>query len=153
VEIKRQTKRARLSQHLAETRPDRIGEPEWRRLRGMLAPVSDSYLRRLLLSCGVPLDPVVEGVRQDSLAELERTLLALAEAYAIALEAGDRERAVRCRQAVLTGKEHARLAARRAGASPAAVAEKEEMASWMLVWLETPAIFPAWLALRKKAMS
>jgi hypothetical protein len=119
----------------------------------MLAPVSDSYLRRLLLSCGVPLDPVVEGVRQDSLAELERTLLALAEAYAMALEAGDRERAGRCRQAVLTGKEHARLAARRAGASPAIVAEKEEAASWMLVWLETPAIFPAWVALRKRAMA
>ncbi len=61
------------------------------------------------------------------------------------------ERAAACRRAVLTGKDHARLASRRRGASLEEKARKEEMASWMLVWLENPAIFPQWLALRKKA--
>jgi hypothetical protein len=28
---------------------------------------------------------------------------------------------------------------------------KEEMAAWMLLWLENPAVFPIWLVLRKKA--
>jgi hypothetical protein len=52
---------------------------------------------------------------------------------------------------VLTGKEHARLAARRPGLPPERRAEKQEMASWMLIWLENPPIFPMWLELRKRA--
>jgi hypothetical protein len=147
----RQTKRARLSQYLAETRPGRITEAEWQQLRARLAPVSESYLRELLRGCGFPLDPVVEGVRQDSFEELERTLLAIGAEYARAAEDGDGERAASLRRAVITGKEHARLAARRRGASPETRTRKEEMASWMLLWLENPAIFAAWLALRKKA--
>lgn len=93
----------------------------------------------------------MEGVRQDSFQELGRTLLALAQEYQNAIDAGDQERAGRCRSAVLTGKDHARLAARRPSASSESKAQKEEMASWMLVWLENPAIFSAWLALRKRA--
>jgi hypothetical protein len=147
----RQTKRARLSQYLAEARLKRVTEADWRQLRQRLAPVSDAYLRGLLRDCGLPLDPVVEGIRQDSFDELERTLLAIGEEYSKALEAGDRERAASCRGAVITGREHARLAARRPGAPQEAKARKEQMASWMLIWLENPAIFPAWLALRKRA--
>lgn len=113
--------------------------------------MSDSCLRHLLRDCGLPLDPVVEGIRQRSFEELERTLLAIGEEYARAMETGGRERAAACRRAVITGKEHARLAARRPAASEEVRARKEEMASWMLVWLENPAIFPAWLGLRKKA--
>jgi hypothetical protein len=147
----KQTKRARLSQYLAETRLIRVTDADWQQIRERLAPVSDGYLRGLLRDCGLPLDPVVEGIRQDSFDELERTLLAIGEEYSRALEAGDRERAASCRGAVITGKEHARLAARRRGASQEISARKEEMAAWMLIWLENPAIFPAWLALRKKA--
>ena len=97
------------------------------------------------------MDAAVEGVRQRSFEELERTLLALAEAHRQAVDAGDRERAASCRRAVLTGKDHARLAARRSGVSDSDRKRKEEMAAWMLLWLESPAVFPAWLALRKKA--
>ncbi|MCL5745443.1 MAG: hypothetical protein M1541_16225 [Acidobacteria bacterium] len=113
--------------------------------------MSDSYLRHLLRDCGLPLDPVVEGIRQHSFEELERTLLAIGAEYEKALETGDRERAAACRRAVITGKEHARLAARHPAASEETRAHKLEMAFWMLVWLENPAIFPAWLGLRKKA--
>jgi len=67
------------------------------------------------------------------------------------MEAGDRRRAESCRRAVLTGKDHARLAARRPGLSQDAKTLKEEMAGWMLLWLENPALFPGWLALRRKA--
>jgi hypothetical protein len=31
-------------------------------------------------------------------------------------------------------------------------AQKEEMIQWMLVWLENPGIFPAWVKLRKVKM-
>jgi hypothetical protein len=121
-----------------------------RELRERLAPISGAYLQKLVRGSGLPLDPVVEGVRQDSFEELERTLIGIGEEYAKALESGDTERAARCRQAVIIGKQHARLAARRRGVSPETRALKEEMAAWMLLWLENPAIFPTWLSLRKK---
>ena len=145
-----ETKRARLSQYLADSRPARITETELRELRERLAPISGAYLRKLVRASGLPMDPVVEGVRQDSIEELERTLTGIGEEYAKALESGDAGRAARCRQAVITGKEHAHLAARRRGVSPETRALKEEMAAWMLLWLENPAIFPTWLSLRKK---
>jgi hypothetical protein len=121
-----------------------------RELRERLAPISGAYLQKLVRASGIPLDPVVEGVRQDSFDELERTLTGIGEEYAKALESGDTARAAGCRQAVITGKEHAHLAARRRGVSPETRVLKEEMAAWMLLWLENPAIFPTWLSLRKK---
>ncbi len=121
-----------------------------RDLRERLAPISGAYLQKLVRASGFPMDPVVEGVRQDSLEELERTLTGIGEEYAKAVESGDAARAAGCRQAVITGKEHARLAAHRRGVAPEARALKEEMAAWMLLWLENPAIFPTWLSLRKK---
>jgi hypothetical protein len=121
-----------------------------RELGERLAPISGAYLRKLLLASGLPMDPVVEGVRQGSFEELERTLAAIGEEYAKALESGDTALAARCRQAVITGKEHAHLAERRRGASPETQALKREMAEWMLLWLENPAVFPTWLSLRKR---
>lgn len=97
------------------------------------------------------MDPLVEGVRQDSFQELERTLLALQREYSLATAAGQQERARLCRRAVIEAKDHARLAAKRAGITPEQRSVKEEMAAWMLLWLENPEIFPAWLSLRKKA--
>ena len=29
--------------------------------------------------------------------------------------------------------------------------QKEDMVEWMLVWLENPEVFPAWVEARKKA--
>lgn len=146
---RRQTKRTLLNGYLAEARPDRIGRAAWRELQARLAPVSEGYLRKLLRSSGIPLDPEVEGIRQDSFQELERTLLATGEVHDEARKAHDRERERECRRAVLTAREHARLSLRRL--SPEDRVRKEEMISWMLVWLEDPSVFPAWLRLRKKA--
>lgn len=100
--------------------------------------MAEGYLRRLVRECGIPLDPLVEGVRQSSLGELERTLLALA--------ASDRAAA---RRLVIQGKDHARLALKRL--SGAERAGRQEMILWMLTWLENPDAFPIWLRLRKKA--
>jgi hypothetical protein len=145
-----ETKRARASRYLQSKRPARITETEWHELGALLAPVSESYLRSLLRSSGFPLDPLVEGVRQDSFAELERTLAAISLEYSRALDSGDTALAARCRQCVITGKEHAHLAARRRGVAPEVRVRKEEMASWMLLWLEHPSLFPDWLSTRKK---
>ena len=126
-----------------------IAETQWRDLLERLAPISESYLRRLLRSSGVPLSALVEGVRQDSFEELERTLLAIDREYARAWAAGDRERRRACRRLVMLAKDHARWALRTPKATAEKKAEKEEMILWMLTWLENPGAFAAWLALRK----
>ena len=51
---------------------------------------------------------------------------------------------------MIEAKQHARWAARRAGPGEAKRQIKEEMIQWMLVWLENPAVFPAWAPLRRK---
>jgi hypothetical protein len=106
----------------------------------LLAPISDRTLRKLLRESGWPLDPLIEGVRQDTLEELERTLLALLEEY---LHAVDPARKQACRHTVITAKDHARFRAD----------EKAEAILWMLTWLENPAVFPTWVRLRKDALA
>ena len=43
-----------------------------------------------------------------------------------------------------------RFTARNPRTAPAKQAEKKEMVEWMLVWLENPEVFPAWVDARKK---
>jgi hypothetical protein len=134
-------KSAELARWLEERHPARIGEAEFALLRQDLAPVAESYLRKLLRDCGVPLDPMVEGVRQATLAELEASLLRLLEEY----ESADPSRRMAVRRLVITAKEHARLAAR----NPAKRPDKEEMILWMTTWLENPPVFPEWVRIRR----
>jgi hypothetical protein len=89
----------------------------------------------------------VEGVRQESLEDLKRSLLAIGEEYAKAYGAGDRARMRLCRRTVIQAKDHARWALRRGRA------EKEEMILWMLTWLENPGVFPDWVELRKARLA
>lgn len=124
-----------LKEYLEHTRPARVGEDEWREIAAFLAPVSDHTIRTLLRASNWPLDPLVEGVRQDSLKELERTLLAIHREYVESDDARKQD----CRRVVIVAKDHARF--RRA--------EKQEMILWMLTWLENPIVFPLWLGLRK----
>lgn len=67
----------------------------------------------------------MEGVRQDSVEGLARSLTALARIH-------DRH-PLETRRLVLTAKEHARLLGR------------SEMVQWMIVWLENPGIFETWM--------
>jgi hypothetical protein len=138
-------KKRELAEWIERTRPQRIGEVEWEKLRDLLAPISESYLRRLLRDSGVPLAPLVEGVRQESFEALEASLIALWEEY----ETGDAARRAAVRGLVITAKDHARLAARKDGSHE----EKEEMILWMLTWLENPPLFPQWVRLRRAALA
>jgi hypothetical protein len=143
---------ARLADLIAERGYTRIGEEEWRQLQADLGPIDEDALRRLVRNCGLPPSPMVEGIRIATLGETERTALALAREYEAALKAGDAELAGSCRRLVVRAKDRARLAAKSAR-DPARRAEKQEIQTWLLVWLETPALFPAWVALRKRAGS
>lgn len=148
---KKSGKRAELETYLGQARPERITEAVWSGLLERFAPISRSYLRRLLRACGVPLTPLIEGVRQDSFENLDRTLAALDREYAAAVAAGDAGRTRSCRDLVIEAKDHARLALRSARIEPGERAAKEEMILWMLTWLENPGVFSTWLELRKRA--
>ena len=139
---KSRTKRADLQRWLERQRPARIGEMEWAMLHVDLAPISGSHLRRLLRESGVPLAPLVEGVRQETFEALESSLLSMLQEY----EAGDAAYRTSIRRLVIEAKDHARWAAR----IPDKRAAKQEMALWMLTWLENPPLFPQWVRLRRQ---
>jgi hypothetical protein len=96
-------------------------------------------LRAALLECGLALAPLVEGVRQDSLENLERTLVALGAEYA----AGDAARRKQVRAVVIEARRHAALASRRK--------PKGEELLWLRTWLENPPLFAEWVDLRRRA--
>ena len=135
-------KRAELVRWLERERPARIDEAEWAILRAELRDISGAYLRRLLRESGVPLGPLVEGVRQETFEALESSLLSLLEEY----ERSDPARRQSVRRVVIEAKDHARWAARKTDRR----LEKEEMTLWMLTWLENPPLFPQWVQLRRK---
>lgn len=137
----KRSRRTELAEWLKRVQPNEIGDAEWEELRRELGPVSDSYLRRLLRESGAPLSPLVEGVRQESLDALETSLLKMLDQY----ESGGQERKTLVRRAVVTAKDHAKLAGRK----PELRALKDEMVLWMLTWLENPPLFRHWLPLRK----
>ena len=137
---KSESRKARLANYLARTRPPIITLADWSEIARELAPISESYLRDLLRNSGVPLHPMIEGVRQDTFENLERTLLQLHAEY----ESGDAFTKRACRDLVIRAKDHARFALPK---KP----EKQEMLLWMITWLENPPAFPVWLDLRKSA--
>jgi len=127
------TKRGKLTEWLERRKPPVIGPTEFQELTEELTPISDSYLRQLLLESGVHLAPMVEGVRQSKLGALELSLLALLAEY----EAGDEAHQKAVRRLVLTAKDHARWT------------KKDEHVLWLQTWLENPPLFPAWARLRR----
>jgi hypothetical protein len=146
------SKKALLAAYLKEENLSQVTEREWREIVARLAPVSESYLRRLLADTAIPVDQPFAGVRQKTFDDLEGSLLAMEEVYTRAKQTGDRARAQQCRNAVIQAKDHARFAARSPKTSPEKKKQKEEMIQWMLVWLDDPGVFPAWVKLRKQKM-
>jgi hypothetical protein len=133
--------RAQIHEWLQRQGVKRVDEALAARLREEFPEISPTTVRRALRESGLELDPLVEGVRQDSLADLERTLLALAAEY----EHGDAARRARVRALVLEARRHAELAARRK--------PKDEELLWLRTWLENPLVFPVWARLRRRACS
>jgi len=147
VALRSKSKKSRLEEFLAERQPVRISEEIWRELVGLLAPISESYLRELLHRANVPVAQPFGGVRQSSFEELEASLIEMGAVYSEAVAKGELARATACRRAVIQAKDRARFVSR----NPEKRKQKEEMVEWMLVWLENPGIFESWVRLRKKA--
>lgn len=128
------TKRTKLAEWIERETPAIIGLDEFDRLMEALAPITESYLRKLLRDSGVPLAPMVEGVRQSNLGALELSLLALLAEY----ESGDAAYKRAVRKLVITAKDHAKWT------------HKDENLLWLTTWLENPPLFPAWARLRRE---
>jgi hypothetical protein len=140
----------RLREYLDRTGHPAITEAVWRELLTTLAPVSESYLRELLRATGLPFEQPYAGIRQHTLEELEQSLGELLEIYRNAMAAGNRDRARYCRRQVIGAKDRARFQASESRTTPDKKARKEEMVEWMLVWLDNPEVFPAWVEARKR---
>jgi hypothetical protein len=140
----------RLREYLAAGRPAAITEAVWLDLLGKLAPVSESYLRELLRQTALAFEQPYAGIRQHTFAELEQSLGEMLAVYAEAASAGNRQRARYCRRQVIAAKDRARHLARDSRTPPEKRVRKEEMVKWMLVWLENPEVFPAWVEVRKR---
>ena len=124
-----------------------VTEADWSALQAAFPAFTAATLRKAVLRCGLPLDAMVEGVRQDSFESLARTLTALQAEYEQADQAHDRGRMQAVRQRVIESKTHARFAVRRGRK------ERELMIEWILVWLNDPKLFDVWarIALRRSA--
>jgi hypothetical protein len=138
-----------LRDYLAANQPAAITEAVWRDLLQQLAPVSESYLRDLLRDTGLPFDQPYAGIQQHTFEELEHSLRTMLEVYGDSLAAGERDRARYCRRQVIAAKDRAKFLAVTTRSTPEKRTQKEEMAQWMLVWLENPEVFPAWVEARK----
>ncbi|MGA3019330.1 MAG: hypothetical protein ABSF62_19570 [Bryobacteraceae bacterium] len=139
-----------MRDYLAEAQPPAITAAVWNHLLASLAPVSESYLRDLLRSTGLPFEQPYAGIRQHTFEELEQTLGEMLAVYAEAAAAQDRARARYARRQVIAAKDRARFLTRSSRTPTEKKVQKEEMVQWMLVWLENPEVFPAWVAARKR---
>jgi hypothetical protein len=142
-----------LREYVETEQPSAITSSLWKELLQRFAPVSESYLRDLLRQTGLPFDQPYAGVRQHTFEELEQSLRELLSVYSEATAAGDRDRARYCRRQVIAAKDRAKFLAANQGTAAEKQAEKSEMAQWMLVWLENPEVFPAWVDARKRAIA
>ena len=143
----------RLRDYLEANQPAAITEAVWQHLLHTLAPVSESYLRDLLRATGLPFHQPYAGIRQHTFEELEQSLVDVLQVYRDALSNGQRDRARYCRRQVIAAKDRAKFLASTPRSTPDKRTQKEEMALWMLTWLENPEVFPAWVDARKKATS
>ena len=138
----RVTKKQRVLDFVAARGWDAIGETEWQEIRSALSDISETTIRE----SGVPIRAPWRGVAAHSIDELEASLREFSQVYEDRI---DLRRY--CRDQVIAVKDRARWAAKSVS-EESKRRMKSEMVEWMLVWLDDPAIFPAWAQLRRKNM-
>jgi hypothetical protein len=140
---RRVTNRQRVLDFAAARGWDAIGEMEWQELRSELSGISEATLRE----AGVPIRAPWGGVAAHSMDELETSLRELSDVY-------DTRADLRryCRDQVIAAKDRARWAAKSSKVEESKRRMKLEMVEWMLVWLGDPAMFPAWVQIRRQRM-
>ncbi len=82
--------------------------------------------------------------------EAEQTLKRLENLCRKYRSASDKKGVEYCRQIAILGRRRAEFISRNKRVSSQKRLQKQEMATWFGIWLETPAIFNDWLAMRKR---
>lgn len=100
--------------------------------------LSAAYLRKQLLERGQDLHVLIEGVRQDTQENLERTLTALAAVY--------EEQPLEARRKVLESRMHLDFVLRKDPKNPL----RRVVLLHLRTWLENPPVYPLWVALQKQ---
>lgn len=119
-------------------------------LRGAFPEASERTLRHSLRESGIPLHPLVEGVRLDSLEDLARTLLALARLYQMTGPGPAQTGPARAE--VLAARRKVEWILRNPRVPEQAHKEAAEKLLWLRVWLENPPLFAGWLQLRQATL-
>lgn len=137
------SKKSSVQQFVREHSWERIDRPAWETLRRQFAEISEATVQAALAEMAIVVDQPFAGVKTKTLEELEASLIAMTAAYP--------EARAECRTAVIAAKDRARFASLNQKAAPEKRTLKAEMVRWMLVWLADPAMFRAWVQLRKRA--
>jgi hypothetical protein len=85
----------------------------------------------------------------STFAQAEQTLKSLEKICRNYEAASDKKGVEYCRRIAALGRGRAELISHNKRVDPQKRLQKKEIAMWFRVWLETPAIFDDWLALRK----
>lgn len=164
--IPRATKKSVIREYLERARPARVGAEEAAAIRrelarvlGPQARISEEYLLDVLYELRASVAPELGGVspqilellRFDTLDAAEATLRALDARHREARARNEREAAEECRRGAMRVRRRADLLVRNRKVSAAKRAEKEEIAQWFTIWLQTPDLFFDWLELRKQS--
>lgn len=101
-----------------------------------------------------PYDKVLDGVLSfKTFEDAERTLLRLEELRQNYIAQGDDKGCECCRRVALAGRRRAEGISRDPRVKDSKRRQKKEISFWFQVWLETPAVFFDWLAIRKRTSS
>jgi hypothetical protein len=137
------TKKQRVRDFAAARGWSLIGEREWTELKAALPDISETTIRE----SGVPIAPPWSGVAQHALDELDASLRQFSGVYTT------QPRLRRyCRDQVIAAKARARFASLSDKVDESKRRLKAEMVEWMLVWLGDPALFPAWVSIRRERL-
>jgi hypothetical protein len=85
----------------------------------------------------------------SSFAETEKTLFRLDYLCRKYQLASDKKGVEYCRQIAVLGRRRAELISRNRRVNAQKRLQKNEIAQWFTIWLETPSIFENWLSMRK----
>jgi len=121
-----------------------IGEAEWAELKAALPDISETTIRE----SGVPIAPPWSGVKQHTIDDLDASLRQFSDIYV-----SHPHLRRYCRDQVIAAKTRARYASQSDKVEADKRRLKAEMVEWMLVWLGDPALFPAWVSIRRQRLS
>lgn len=134
------TKKQRVRDFAAAHGWSLIGEREWTELKAALPDISEATIRQ----SGVPIAPPWSGVAQHTLDDLDSALRRFSDVYA-----SQPHLRRYCRDQVIAAKARARFASLSDKVDESKRRLKAEMVEWMLVWLGDPALFSAWVSIRR----